>query len=113
MACKDGLVTVRSGVSDQITTPFNLFPDWLIHQIFREISAALADPERYGQFLTKRIPLTERFVRLQRKNLWEALPDQEHCIINEMTPSDRQEFQDIACHLKGEGTAPLFLSAED
>jgi len=102
VACKGGLVTVRGGTRDQITTPFNLFSDWLFHQISGEISAALADPEQYGQSLTNRIPLTERFVRLQRKNLWEALPDQEHCIIDEMTPSDRQEFQDIACHLKGE-----------
>lgn len=102
VACNDGLVTVRGGVNDQITTPFSLFADWLFHQISREISAALAEPERYGQSLAKRIPLTERFVRVQRNQLWEALPDLEHYIIDEMTPSDRQEFQDIACNLKAE-----------
>ena len=102
VACNDGLVTVRDGTNDQITTPFNLFSDWLFHQISREISAALADPERYRQSLAKRIPLTERFVRVQRERLWEALPDSEHYIIYEMTPSERQEFQDIAYHLKEE-----------
>jgi len=102
VACNDGLVTVRDGTNDQITIPFNLFSDWLFHQISREISAALADPERYRQSLAKRIPLTERFVRVQREQLWEALPDSEHYIIDEMTPSERQEFQDIAYHLKEE-----------
>jgi hypothetical protein len=102
VACNDGLVTVRDGVNDQITTPFNLFSDWLFHQISREISAALADPERYGQSLAKRIPLTERFVRVQRKQLCEVLPELKHYIVDEMTPSERREFQDIACHLKGE-----------
>jgi hypothetical protein len=43
--CNGGLVTVRGGVSDQTTTPFSLFADWLFHQISREISAALAEPE--------------------------------------------------------------------
>ena len=102
VACNDGLVTVRDGTNDQITTPFNLFSDWLFYQISREISAALADPERYRQSLANRIPLTERFVRVQREQLWEALPDSEHYIIDEMTPSERQEFQDIAYHFKEE-----------
>ena len=105
VACNDGLVSVRDGVSDQITTPFNLFAGWLFHQISREISAALADPERYGQSLTKRIPLTERFARVQRKQLWEVLPELKHYIVDEMTPSERREFQDIACHLKGEAVS--------
>lgn len=100
--CKDDLVTVRGGVTDQITTPFNLFSDWMFHQISWEISSVLADPERYSQSLTNRIPLTERFVRVQRKRLWKALPDLEHFIIDEMTLSERREFQDIACHLNGE-----------
>ena len=102
--CKDGLVTVRSGSGrcDQITTPFNLFAEWLFHQILREISAVLEGWEQYGQVLAKRIPLTERFVKVQRKQFWNALPGSEHHIIAEMAPSERQEFQDIASHLKGE-----------
>lgn len=102
VACNDGLVTVRGGVNDQIKASFDLFSGWLFHRVSGEIRAALADPERYRLSLENRIPLTERFVRVQRKQLWEALPELEHFIIGEMTASERREFQDIACHLKKE-----------
>lgn len=100
--CEEELVTVTGGVNDQFTEPFNLFSNWLFEQVSREISAVLADPKRYSRSLANRIPLTERFVRVQRKRLWKALPDREHFIIDEMTPSERRQFQKIAGSLKSE-----------
>lgn len=96
---KDDWVTVRGGYTEPTAESFLLFSNWLFQQISQETGKIISGSEQYKQDMDKRIPLTERFAKIQRKRLWEALPDIEHYIVSEMTPSEIEEFQGIAVNL--------------
>ncbi|GEM_PF-3684874 len=96
---KDDWVIIRGGRTEPTAESFLLLSNWLFQQISQEIGKVINDVEQYKQSMEKRIPLTERFAKIQRRRLWEALPDIEHFIISEMTPSEIEEFQRIALNL--------------
>ena len=114
---KDDRVTVRGGCTEPTAESFLFFSNWLFQQISQETGKILSGAEQYEQDLDRRIPLTERFVKIQRKRIWEALPDMEHYIVSEMTPSEIEEFQRIAMNLSRDvvlSQAPLLqFSAAD
>lgn len=96
---QDDCVTVRGGCTESSAKPLLLFSNWLFQQIAQEIDKVISDAEKYKQDLEQHIPVTERFAKIQRGRLWEALPDIDHYIISEMTPSEIEEFQRIAVNL--------------
>lgn len=89
-------IVVSGGLADDIEEPFIIFSNWLLEVISSEIRAAQSDPILYKTSLEQRIPLTQRFAKIQRKQLWVTLSDTEHFIASEMTPAEIQEFQKIA-----------------
>lgn len=93
---KNETVVVSGGLANDIEERLIIFSSWLLEVISSEIRAVSSDPILYKTSLNQRIPLTQRFAKIQRKQLWATLSDAEHFIVSEMTPTEIEEFQKIA-----------------
>ena len=80
----------------EVTSALHDYLKWLAAAVAAQLTAFLADPEKYNAFVEAHVPHRERLGKIRRKDLWRVLPTEHHYLRDELRPDQVEEFVRIA-----------------